>query len=75
MRATTYDAICLLCGFQTGHLVGAQYQPSNECAPATVVADVRRLRCCRCGGSVYLEAAEPPSHSSLLLDPPHRVSA
>jgi hypothetical protein len=75
LRANAYDAICLLCGFQTGHLVGAQYQPSKECAPGAAVIDVRRLRCCRCGGSVYLEAAEQPSASSLLLDVPHRVSA
>ena len=63
MAPSAFDVICLLCGFQSGRILNNRYQPSRECAPAPAVVEVRRLRCCRCGGSVYLEATEQPTAS------------
>lgn len=73
MHSAVFDAICLLCGFQTGRVVGNRYQASRECAPISGPIDPRRLRCCRCGGSVYLEAAEQPTASALVWDEKHRA--
>jgi hypothetical protein len=66
MSASAYDVICLLCGFQTGQLAGSVFTPSKGCLPSDGTPS-RRLRCCRCGGSVYLEATEP-GPAALLLD-------
>jgi hypothetical protein len=70
-----YDVICLLCGFQTGRLAANRYRPNGDCAPAVGVTDVRKLRCCRCGGSVYLEAGEAQSPYAALLEAQRRASA
>jgi len=70
MRATLYNVICLMCGFQVGHLAGRQFQPSHECVPDGRLIDLRRLRCCHCGGTVYLEAAEQPPRGALLAETP-----
>jgi len=63
-----FEVICLLCGFQTGRLDGRRYQASGDRSGSAGPADVRRIRCCRCGGSTYIEAAEPPARSAPAWD-------
>jgi hypothetical protein len=75
MRPTAFDVICLMCGFQTGHLSGASYQPNPGCGAPANGGERRNVRCCRCGGSVYLEANEQLTHDALLLEAQHRASA
>jgi hypothetical protein len=73
MHASVFDVICLLCGYQTGRVVENRYQPSGECTSGVSVSDMRKLRCCRCGGSVYLEASEQPTPGSLVWDDKKRA--
>jgi hypothetical protein len=68
MQTSVFDVICLLCGYQTGRIAENRYQPSRDCGGVPTVRDLRKLRCCRCGGSVYLEASEQPAHGSLTWD-------
>jgi hypothetical protein len=75
MRAEVLDVICLLCGSTAGQVVGGRFAVGAGCGEGTAVADPRRLRCCRCGGSVYLEPAEPGELSSAIARELRRASA
>jgi hypothetical protein len=62
MDPRVYDMTCLLCGTQVGELRGGRFYHHAGCTSApTVRAGI--LRCCRCGGSLYMERSDAISAS------------
>jgi|DewCreStandDraft_2_1066082.scaffolds.fasta_scaffold30027_2 hypothetical protein len=48
-----YRVRCLSCHHDCGQIVGGVRQPSRTCRSQVSIPG--RLRCCRCGGLVYLD--------------------
>jgi hypothetical protein len=59
-----YDLTCMMCGTNVGQLLGGRFVPPASGVPATRTGG--RLRCSRCGGSLYLEPIDAAVSS---LDP------
>lgn len=65
LYATSQDLKCMHCGFVAGQLVTEQedgsqrsiLRVSGQCPSAAAVVG-GRIRCCRCGGPVYLDEIE-----------------
>ena len=52
---TDYDVRCLMCGTEVGRILDGRFRVHAGCSRPLVRAG-RQLRCCECGGSLYLEA-------------------
>lgn len=50
---------CLLCGFSCGQIVGGSFRPAAGVRIPSGTS-LARIRCPRCGGSVYVEEDEGP---------------
>jgi hypothetical protein len=59
-----YELTCMMCGTNVGQLLGGRFVPPASGALTTRVGG--RLRCSRCGGSLYLEPIDAAVSS---LDP------
>lgn len=60
--AAIWDARCLMCEALVGQIVAGKFVHNPNCALAPRLDD-GRLRCCRCGGTLYREpATEPMAH-------------
>ena len=51
-----WDARCLMCEALVGQVVGAKFIHNPNCSLPLRVGE-GRLRCCRCGGTLYREPA------------------
>ncbi len=51
-----WDARCLMCEALVGQFVGGKFVHNPNCGLPLRVGD-GRLRCCRCGGTLYREPA------------------
>ena len=57
MDPRVYDMTCLLCGTQVGELRGGRFYHHAAC-DSTPFMRAGTLRCCRCGGSLYMERSD-----------------
>ena len=57
MDPRVYDMTCLLCGTQVGELRGGRFYHHAACDSAPIMR-AGILRCCRCGGSLYMERSD-----------------
>ncbi len=62
MEPRVYEITCLLCGTEVGELRGSRVRHHAGCNQELVVR-AGALRCCRCGGSLYMERADALSAS------------
>jgi transcription elongation factor Elf1 len=51
---TDYDVKCMLCGTEVGQIVEARFKQHSGCS-ARMPRQGGLLRCCHCGGSLYLD--------------------
>ena len=56
MQPITLEMYCLLCGTEVGEVRGGRFVHHAGC-DRLVPVRAGRLRCCRCGGSLYQERA------------------
>ena len=57
--AEIWDARCLMCEALVGQVIGGKFAHNPNCALPLRVGE-GRLRCCRCGGTLYREPASEP---------------
>jgi hypothetical protein len=53
-RATDYDVKCMLCGAEVGQILAGKFTQHPGCT-AEMPRKAGLLRCCHCGGSLYLD--------------------
>ena len=56
-RATDYDVKCMLCGTEVGQILRGRFSQHAGC-DAAMPRKGGMLRCCHCGGSLYLDPIE-----------------
>ena len=54
MKPTSYEVKCLSCSAEIGLIVGTRFLHDPRCR-MTPPRQGGRLRCCRCGGRLFLE--------------------
>lgn len=57
MTHPTYEIHCMLCGTEVGEIREGRFLHHRGCDRPVPVRG-GRIRCCRCGGSLYLERAD-----------------
>jgi hypothetical protein len=53
-KIENYDVKCMLCGAEVGQILAARFTKHAGCT-ATMPRRGGMLRCCHCGGSLYLD--------------------
>jgi hypothetical protein len=64
MESWVYEITCLLCGTEVGELRSGRFRHHAGCSRIPAVR-AGSLRCCRCGGSLYMERADALSAALL----------
>ena len=54
---TNYDVKCMLCGTEVGQIYNGQFTQHAGCS-APMPRKGGMLRCCHCGGSLYLDPTD-----------------
>jgi hypothetical protein len=53
-RSSDYTVVCLMCSTEVGHILGGRFVQHEGC-PRVMPRARGLLRCCHCGGSLYLD--------------------
>jgi len=62
LNQVVYEVHCMLCGTEVGEVREGRFVHQPGCE-LRMQASSGKLRCCRCGGSLYLERADTLSAS------------
>ena len=54
---TNYDVKCMLCGAEVGQILSGRFRQHAGC-PNEMPRKAGMLRCCHCGGSLYLDPSD-----------------
>ena len=62
MASQVYEVRCLMCGSEVGEVRESRFAHHAGCGRSLPVRG-GKLRCCRCGGSLYMERVDTLSAS------------